>query len=97
MINVGPKDVSKSAESSEMEPEEVFLILSRGELELGGVGWRISRDMVVGDCRERPYPMQADVKVYMYVNNRGNLVMNLQVRVYIIEQRANTTMSYKYM
>ena len=38
MINVGPKDASDSIESSELEPEEVFCILRRGELEPGGVG-----------------------------------------------------------
>ena len=69
MINVGPKDaISESVESSEMDPERLFpfLILIRGELEPGGVGWRMSRDGA-GDHRERPYPMQAEVNVYMYV------------------------------
>jgi hypothetical protein len=64
MMNVGPKAESESAEfSEEKDPEELFLIRSLGEIEMGGVGWRSSRDRPVGNRRDRPYPMQADVKV----------------------------------
>lgn len=68
MMKVGPNAESESAESSETEPEELFLIRSLGEMETGGVGWRRSRDEVVGDRRDKPYPIQADVKVYMYMH-----------------------------
>ena len=69
MIQVGPNAESESVESSEMEPEEEFLILNLGELDPGGVSWRRSRDGAVGKRRDRPYPMQAEVKVYtcMYI------------------------------
>ena len=66
MINVGPNAESESVESSEIEPEELILIRSLGEIELGGVGWRSSREGPVGNRRDRPYPMQADVKVCMH-------------------------------
>ena len=84
MIKVGPNAVeSESFESSEIEPEELFLIRSLGEIETGGVGWRRSRDGAVDDQRDTPYPIQTEVKVYMralwnYDINFGNNLVTMK-------------------
>ena len=64
---IGPNSESESVESSEMEPDEEFLIPILGEIESGGVGWRRSREGAVDKRRDRPYPMQAEVKVCMCI------------------------------